>query len=170
MMKRIIALVLAVLMIGAVLVACGDSKDENRTVKVSVSQKYDDGYAKQYADSVSKDDDGNTSYEFTGKKYDEYVTDHANDVTKEVTKDVREDMGADFGQWTQIRPAEKAVVIGVNPGKYDEAKAKAAASSYAETAFKVFMSLEEPVSTITVKYVNCNNQDEVYGSFDFSAK
>lgn len=169
-MKRLMALLLAVLMIGAVLAACGDSKDENRTVKTSVSEKYDDGYAKKYADNVSKDDDGNTSYEFTGKKYDEYVTDHANDVSKEITSEVKDDMGVDFGQYTQVRPNEKAVIIGVNPGKYDAAKAEAAAPSYAESAFKVFMALEEPVSTITVKYVNANNQDEVYGTFEVTAK
>ncbi len=169
-MKRIIALLLAVLMIGAVLAACGDSKDENRTVKTTVSQKYDDGYAKKYADNVTKDDDGNTNYEFTGKKYDEYVTDHANDVGSEISSEIADDMGQDFGQFAQVRPSEKAVIIGVNPGKYNEAQAKKYADAYAENAFKVFMSLEEPVKTITVKYVNANNQDEVYGTFEVTAK
>ena len=171
-MKRIIALILAVLMIGAVLAACGDSKDENRTVKTSVSQKYDDGYAKNYVDSdkIKTDNDGNTTYEFTGKKYDEYVTDHSNVVSGEISSVIKNDMGEDFGQYSYVSVEKKAVIIGVNPGKYDAAKAEAAAGSYAESAFKVFMALENPVSTIKVLYVNANNQDEVYGTFEKSAK
>ena len=168
-MKRLFALLLAVLMIGAVLAACGDSKDSGSTVKTVVSKQYDDGYAKDYASKTTTDENGNTTYEFSSEKYDEYLTDHSNVVAREITSDVKEQMGEDYGQYSYIKVSEKAVIIGVNPGKYDAAKAEAAAPSYAASAFKVFQSIEEPVSTITVKYVNANDQSEVYGTFEVSA-
>lgn len=163
-MKRIFAVLLAVLMIGALLAACGSSE---RTVTTVVSKDYDDGYAKDYAEKVSTDDKGNTTYEFSGDKYDDYVTNHSNVVSNEIASDVKEDQGVDFGQFTQVRPEEKSVVIGVNPGKYDAAQAEAAAPSYAKSAFRVFQGLEDPVSEIKVVYLNANNQDEIYGTFTF---
>lgn len=171
-MKRIVALILAVLMIGAVLAACGegDQKDADRTVKTVISQKYDDGAAEKYADKVSKDDAGNTTYEFTGKKYEEYVEDHAKIVSSEISTKVAEEQGVDFGQYSLIKPEEGTVLIGVNAGKYDAAKAEAAADIYAQSAFKVFQGLEKPLSTIKVVYCNANNQREIYGSFEVTAK
>lgn len=169
-MKRIVALILAVLMIGAVLAACGDNKDSNRTVKTTVSQKYDDGVAKKFADKVSTDDAGNTTYEFTGKKYEEYVEDHAKSVSGEISSEVAKEQGADFGQYSLIKPEEGTVLIGVNPGKYNAAEAQAAASVYAQSAFKVFQGMENPVSTIKVVYCNANDQKEIYGTFEVSAQ
>lgn len=161
-MKRLFAIILAVLMISALFAACGSSK----TVTTVVSKDYDDGYAKDYADKVSTDDKGNTTYEFKDDKYDEYVSDHSNIVSREISSDVREDMGEDFGQFSQVRPEENSVVIGVNPGKYNPERAEALAATYAKSAFKVFQSLENPVSVIKIVFLNANNQNEIYGTFE----
>lgn len=172
-MKRIIALLLVVLMIGAVLAACGESsktEDVAGAVKTTVSKDYDDGYAKNFANKTTTGNDGNTTYEFESKKYDEYVTNHVNVVSSEITADVKEDFGSDYLQFAFVNVDKKALIIGVNPGKYDAAKAEACAPAYAEKAFQVFLSLEEPITSISVIYCSANDQQEVYGTFDFNAK
>lgn len=173
-MKKIIALILAALMLCAALVGCGDSKkaDASRVVKTTVSKEYDDGYAKKFVeeDKISTDESGKTTYEFTGEQYEEYVEDHAKAVGNEITSDVAKEQGDDFGQYAFIKTSEKSVIIGVNPGKYEAAKAEACAPTYAKNAFKVFQGLEEPVSTIKVIFCNANNQQEVYGSFEVTAE
>ena len=164
-MKRIIAALLAVLMVCALLAACGE-----RTVKTSVDAKYDEGFAKSYAKSTGTDDNGNTTYEFTGDKYDEFVYDYRNSVAKEITSDIASKHDDTYGQYAYVNVDKKAVIIGLNPGEYDAAEAEAEAPAHAENAFKVFKNLENPISTITVQYVNANDQDEVYGSFEFTAE
>lgn len=163
-MKRIFAVILAVLMIGALLAACGDS-----TVKATVAKKYDDGFAKAYADKATTNDDGDTVYEFTEEKYEEYLHDHKNSVDSEINDEVVANHSKDFGQYVYINTEKNAVVIGINPGEYDESYAKAEAPAYAETAFAYFQGLSTPVSTITVIYCNANDQDDIYGSFEFTA-
>lgn len=168
-MKRIIAMLMAVLMISAVLVACGDSKETKSTVTTTVSKQYDDGYAKNYANKVSDDDKGNTVYEFTGEKYEEFVTEYAKKIGNEISSEAAKVQGEDFGQYAYVKTSEKSVIIGVNPGKYEAAAAEAAAAEYAKLGFKVFQNLEEPVSTIKVVYCNAGDQSEIYGTFEITA-
>ena len=66
-MKRLFALALAVVMIGAFLCACGNKTEGN--VSTNVQTKYDDGYAAKYASSTSKDDNGTVVHEFSGEEY-----------------------------------------------------------------------------------------------------
>ena len=167
-MKRIIAVILAVLMIAALLAACGDSKDTDRTVKTTVSQTYDDGYAKDFAKSTNTDDSGNTVYEFTGEKYDDYIYRHNNVISQDIAADVTAKYGNDYGQYVLLSAEKKAVIIGVNPGKYVAADAEADAPAFASKAWAYFQSLETPVSTVSVIFCNANNQDEVYGTFSVS--
>lgn len=167
-MKRIIAMILAALMVCALFAACGDSNDPNRTVKTSVNTKYDDGFAKGYAKSTTTDSEGKTTYEFTGEKYDEFVYDYKNEVGSELTKDIVSKHDSSYGQFAYVNTDSKSVIIGLNPGQYDAATAEAEAPAYAEYGFKFFQNLENPVTAIKVVYCNANNQDEVYGSFDFS--
>ena len=68
-MKRIIAIVLTALVLTALLCACGQ---KNAVVTTSVAEKYDDGYAKAFADSSSQSEDGKTVYQFNQEKYDDY--------------------------------------------------------------------------------------------------
>ena len=162
-MKRIFAMILAVVLVCALFAACGE-----RTVKTSVDTKYDDGYAKGYASSTGTDSNGKTTYEFSGDKYDEFVYDYKNEVGDEITKDVAAKHGSDYGQFAYVNTESNSVIIGVNPGKYDAASAEAEAPAYAEYGFKYFQNLEKPVSAIKVVYCNANDQNEVYGSFDFT--
>lgn len=184
-MKRIIALVLAVLMIGAVLCACGektksDSKADSKTsdsssdkaatneiVTAKVDPKYDEGFAEKYAKSVTTDENGEKVYDFDEQSYENYIYDYNNVISSKVTDDVLADHGTDFGQYTYINDEKQAVIIGVNPGKYDEASAKAEAKKYAEAAFPYFKGLKDPVDTVKVIYCNANNQEDVYGTFEF---
>ena len=168
-MKRIIAIVMAVLMISALLVACGDKNDPNRTVKTTVSTKYDDGFAKSYASSVSTDSNGNTTYEFSSTKYDEFTYDYKNDLAKSIAEEVASRHESTYGEFAYINPEKTSVIIGLNPGEYDAAVCEAEAPTYAEYGFRYFKNLETPVSAIKVVFCNANDQDEVYGSFDFTA-
>jgi len=176
-MKRLFAIILAVLVITAALAACGSGNsdsgstpDPNREVKTSVSQKYNDDFAKNYAKSTTTDDKGNVSYEFIGSQYDEYIEAHKKSLAIDLEKDISSKHDEKFGQYAYINIEQKAVIIGVNPGQYDEASAKAEAAGYAEYGFKYFMSLENPVNTISVIYANANDQSDVYGSFEFTAE
>ena len=162
-MKRIIAAVLAVLMVCVLFAAC------ERTVKTTVDPKYDDGFAKSYAKSVNTDSEGKTTYEFNGDKYDEFVYDYRNTVAKDITGDIASKHESGYGQYAYVNVDKKAVIIGLNPGEYDAAEAEAEAPAQAERAFKVFQNLENPVSTIKVLYVNANDQEDIYGSFEFTA-
>ena len=168
-MKRIIAIIMAVLMLSALLAACGDNSDPNRKVTTTVSTKYDDGFAKSYANSVKTDSDGNTTYEFTGEKYDEFTYDYKNNLAKSISEEVASRHESTYGEYAYINTEKKAVIIGLNPGEYDEEVCKSEAPTYAEYGFYFFKNLEQPVSSIKVQFVNANNQDEVYGSFDFNA-
>ena len=83
-MKRFFALALAIVMTCAFLCACGN---KNEAVKTTVSAKYDDGYAAKYATSTAKDDNGNTVYEFSGEKYNDYLNDHKNSLGSDIQKE-----------------------------------------------------------------------------------
>jgi len=164
-MKRFVALILAVLMIGALLAACGSA-----TVTTTVSAKYDDGYAKQYADKTSTDKDGNIVYVFSQEQYDEFVSRHKGSVTNGIKEDITSTHGKAFGQYAYINDDKQAFIIGLNPGEYDESYAKEEAPAYAEKAFAYFQNLEKPVSSIKVIFCNANDQDEIYGSFTFTVE
>ena len=176
-MKRIIALSLAVLMIAALFCACGEKKDEaksdetaTKSVKTVIAPADDDGTAEKYAKNVTTDSNGNKVYEFDSNSYSEYTRNHNNKVSAAITQDVIKAHDSGFGQYCYINDDKKAVIVGVNPGKYDEASAKKEASSLAEKAFTYFKGLTEVPKTISVQYVNANDQSEVYGSFEFEVK
>ena len=78
-MKRFFGLILAVLMITAVLCACGKSGE----VKTTVPSKYDDGYADKYAKSTSTDGDKKV-YQFTDDQYKEYTNNNQNALGKDL--------------------------------------------------------------------------------------
>jgi len=182
-MKRFFALILAVLMIAALFCACGEKtktdsgSGDNSTVseaaeevKTTVDAKYDKGFAEQYAKSVTTDDSGNKVYEFDGEAYKNYTHDYNNTISAEITNDVAENHDVSFGQYCYINEERQAVIIGVNPGKYDAASAEKEASSIAQSAFPYFQGLAEPVDTIKVLYTNANDQNEVYGEFEFAVE
>lgn len=178
-MKRIIALTLAVLMLAALFSACGekkksdaDSKQDATTaaaeeVITTVDSKYDDGFAEKYAKSVTTDDSGNKVYEFDSQSYENYARDYNNSISAEITDQVAASHDASFGQYCYINNEKKAVIVGVNPGQYNEDDAKAEAPSLAKSSFPYFKGLQEDVVTVSVIYCNANNQDEIYGQFDF---
>lgn len=170
-MKRFFALLFAVMMIAAVLCACGGSG-----VKTSVKGKYDDGFAADYASSTSTDSNGNKVYEFAGDKYDEYIKRHKTSLDAEVTKEIAQlhpstgDEATPYGEFVYINEEKKAVIVGVHTDQYDEATAKNEAEIAAEYGFKYFQNLKEPVNEIKVIYCDANNQDTVFGTFDFKAE
>lgn len=177
-MKRIVALILAVMMIAALFCACGEQKSDGdssassateapKKVTAVVDNKYDEGVAEKYAKSVTTDENGNKVYEFDNDSYKEYTRVYNNQVSSSIQSDVAKNHGTDYGQYCYINNDKKAVIVGVNPGKYDEASAKKEAESLAKQAFPYFKGLEEAVDTVSVIYCNANNQDEVYGKFDF---
>ena len=165
-MKRFIALALAVLMIGVFLCACGGSSG----VKTTVSEKYDDGYAANYASSTSKDENGNVVYEFSGDQYDSYVKDHKNALGADIQDEIASQHKEAYGEFAYINEEKQAVIVGVHQDEYDEETAKADAEAAAEYGFKYFQNLQTPVNTIHVIYCDANNQDVVFGSFDYTAE
>ena len=162
-MKRTFALLLAILMLAATLAACG-----SKTVKTTIDAKYDDGFAKSYADSTSVDSDGNTTYEFTEEQYEQFTNDYRNSVSSDITGDIADTHEEAYGEFAYISEEKKAVIVGVHTDEYDEETAKAEAAIAAENAFRYFQSISNPVSTISVIYCNANNQDEVFGTFEFT--
>lgn len=166
-MKRFFALALAALMICAFLCACGGS---NSSVKTTVPEKYDDGYAANYASSTTKDADGNTVYEFSGEKYDSYLNDHKNVLGADLQRDIADQHEEKYGEYAYINDEKQAVIIGVHQDEYNEETAKTESASAAEYGFKYFKNLQTPVDTIHVIYCDANNQDVVFGSFDYTAE
>ncbi len=164
-MKRFFALALAVAVICSLLCACG-----KKTVTTAVSSKYDDGYASKFASSSSKDDSGNTVYEFSGDQYENYLKNHKNTLGADIQKDLSDQHDGKYGEFAYINEEKQAVVIGVHPEEYNEESAKKESASAAEYGFKYFQSLQAPVSSIKVIYCNANNQSEIYGTFDYTAE
>ena len=172
-MKRIIALILAVLMTAALFCACGEKKTDDAaegssSVKAVVDSKYDEGVAEKFAKSVTTDENGNKVYEFDAESYKEYTRNYNNQASAEITNEVLKNHGEKYGQYCYINEEKKAVIVGVNPGEYDEASASKEAETLAKDSYSFFMGLENPITEISVQYVNANNQDEVYGKFDFT--
>lgn len=174
-MKRIITVLIAVLMIGVVLCSCGKKDEKAKNVTTTVPAKYDDGYAEKYADSFSTDDDGNVVYKFSGDKYDEYLKSHKNTLGKEVQGELKmshtgtDDEAAKYGEYAYIKDDANAVIIGVHKKEYDKKVAEKESAIAAEYGFKYFQNLEKPVDTITVIYCDANNQDTVFGEFEYTA-
>ena len=175
-MKRVIALTLAVMMIASLFCACGEKKKSDsateapKDVTTTVEAKYDQGFAEKYAKSVTTDESGNKTYEFDSDAYKSYTHDYNNNVSAKLTNDLVKIHETSYGQFCYINDEKKAVVVGLNPGQYDEAVASKEAAALAKSAFPYFLGLEQPVKTINVIYCNANNQDEVYGSFEFTAE
>lgn len=185
-MKRIIALTLAVLMIAALFCACGEKKKSDdgsnngantastasntpKEVKTTVEAKYDKGFAENYAKSVTTDDNGNKVYEFDGNSYENYTRDYNNTLSAEITNDLIQNHDANYGQFAYLNNEKRAAVIGLNPGQYDEAVAAQEAESIAQNAILYFKGIYDDVDTVSVIYCNANDQNEVYGSFEFAA-
>jgi len=168
-MKRIIALVLAVLMLTVLLCACGE-KQKATTITTKVAAEYDDGYAKSYANSITKDDDGNTVYEFSEEQYDDYRHEHNNVLSADIQKDLAAAHDTSYGEYAYINEDKQAVIVGVHEGKYNEEESKEEAKSLAEYGFKYFQNLQTPVNTIKVIYANANDQSQEFGSFEFTAE
>lgn len=183
-MKRILALILVVMMIAAVLCACGEKKDgqdssneksssdggNKTTVTTTVDAKHENTMAEKFAKSVTTDKEGNKVYEFDDESYKEYTRNYNNQVSAAITSTVTKNHDSKFGQYCYINDEKKAVIVGVNPGKYDEKAAAKEAESLAQMSFAYFQGLETPVDKMSVQYVNANNQDEVYGKFEFDVK
>ena len=167
-MKRIFAMILAVVMTASLLCACGEKKPE--TVSTSVKADYDDGYASRYAQTVTKDDSGNTVYEFTQSQYDAYTHDHRNTVSAEIRDKIVENHSKDYGEFVYINAEKKAVMIGIHKDEYDAETAAKEAPAAAEKGFAYFQNLLEPVDSIRVIYCDAGDQSVEYGSFEFTAK
>nr|WP_316614537.1 hypothetical protein [uncultured Ruminococcus sp.] len=170
-MKRIFAFILAVAAIAAVLCACGKSG----AVKTTVPSKYDDGYASSYAKSTSTDGDKKV-YEFTDDQYKQYTNNHKNSLGADIQKEIGAlhessgDQKSKYGEYAYINEEKKAVIVGVHTDQYDEATAKKESEIAAEYGFKYFQNIKDPVDTISVIYCDANNQDTVFGTFEYTAE
>lgn len=170
-MKRFFSLLLAVVMTAAVLCACG-----NANVKTSVPSKYDDGYAASFSKTTSTDSNGNKVYEFTKDQYDKYKQNHKNSLGADIQKELgtlhpsSEDEKVPYGEYAYINDEKQAVIVGVHTERYDEATAKTESATVAEYGFKYFQNLKTPVDSIKVIYCDANNQDKVFGTFEYTAE
>ncbi len=186
-MKRILALTLSVLMIAALFCACGgktktesaagDKKDAAEAttavaekVVTTIDAKDDSGFAEKYAKSVTTDENGYKVYEFDGNAYENYTRDYNNTISNQMTSELSKAHDNTYGQFCYINDEKKAVVVGLNPGQYDEKVASKEAATLAKDAFPYFKGLAEKVDTISVIYCNANDQSDVYGSFDFNVE
>lgn len=166
-MKRFFALILAAAVICAVFCACGKAA---ANVTTTVSSKYDDGYASKYASSTSTDSNGNTVYEFTGDQYDSYLNNHKNSLGADLQEDIAAQHDEKYGEYAYINDEKQAVIVGIHPEEYDEETAKTESAIAAEYGFKYFQNLQTPVDAIKVIYCDANNQDTIFGSFDYTAE
>lgn len=172
-MKRFLLVLAAILMIGAVLCGCGKKSDGN--VQTKVSAKYDDSLAKKYATSSSTNDKGEVVYEFTEENYKKYTEQHNNTLSKDMQAEIAsqhkgtDDEAVKYGEYAYINEEKKAVIVGVHDYEYDEAVAKQESEVAAKYGFKYFQNIKDPVDTIKVLYVDCNNQETVFGSFEYTA-
>lgn len=159
-------------MIAALFCACGNNNNgaASGTVTTTVNAKYDDGYATNYASKTSTDENGNKVYEFSGKKYDDFKENHKNTVANDIQNQFVSKHDKNYGQYVYINDDKKAVIVGLNEGEYDEKTAAEEAVTAAEYGFKYFQNLQQPVSSIKVIYCNAGNQNQIYGSFDFTAE
>lgn len=155
-MKRIFALLLAVLMVATVLCACGEQK----SVKTTVDSKYVDDFAKSYADKVETDADGKTSYEFSKDNYDRFLSDFNGEVRKEAGEIIKT-----YGQYTFLSKDGKTFEVGIMPEGYEkatEAELKAEAENAGKAILKYQMNTENPEGKLTVVYKNCNTGEEYF--------
>ena len=166
-MKRILALALVIITVAALLCACGEN---TATVQTTVSTKYDDGYASKYASSAKTDENGDKVYEFSGDQYDSYLENHKNSLGVDMQAEIAANHDGNYGEYAYINDEKKAVIIGIHDGEYDEETAKTESAAAAEYGFKYFQNLETPVNAIKVLYVDANDQEKIFGSFDYTAE
>ena len=167
-MKRFFAIALVIVTIAALLCACGNKTNGN--VQTKVSSKYDDNYAGSYASSVKTDENGNKVYEFSSSQYDTYTQNHKNSLGADLQEEIAKNHEGKFGEYAYINDEKKAVIIGIHEDEYDEASAKTESAAAAEYGFKYFQNLQTPVDSIKVLYVDANEQNKIYGSFDYSVE
>lgn len=175
-MKRFFAIAVIAVMIAALLCACGNNNSgtssapaADNSVTTTVASKYDDGYASKYADSAETDANGNTVYTFSDAQYNDFVENYKNSVSNDIQKDMVANHEEGYGEYVYINTDKQAVIVGIHEDEYDEAAAQTEAAAAAEYGFKYFQNLKTPVNTIKVIYCNAGNQDEEYGSFEFTA-
>lgn len=175
-MKRFFAIALVIVMIAALLCACGGNKGKTDatgttgTVTTTVNSKYDDGYATKYASKSTVDEAGNKVYEFEGSQYDSYVDNHKNSIASDIQREYVANHDKKYGEYVYINNDSKSVIVGIHEGEYDEKTAEDEAKKAAEYGFKYFQNLKEPVSSLKVVYCNAGDQTKIYGSFDFNAE
>lgn len=162
-MKRVIALTLAVMLIAALLCACGD-----KNITTTVNPAYDDGFAAKYATGTSTDDNGNNVYEFTADNYATYTREHNSSLSTDMEQYVIAQHDETFGEYIYINEEKKAVYVGIHADEYDAASAQKEADNLADYGWKYFQSIENPVSEISVIYCNAGDQTEEYGRFDYT--
>ena len=172
-MKRLFALVLAVLMIAALLCACGEKAQQTNAsgsaVKIAVDPKYDEGFANSYAQKTSTDENGNKVYEFTDSQYEAFTKAYNNTLSAKMQEEIVANHDKSYGEYIYINEEKKAVIIGVHEDQYDEKVASEEAASLAEYGFKYFQNLQNPVDAIRVVYCDANDQNVEFGSFSFTA-
>ncbi len=166
-MKRIFAIALVIVTVAALLCACGQ---KSGNVQTTVSGKYDDNFASSYASSVKTDNNGNKVYEFSSSQYDTYTQNHKNSLGADLQEEIAKNHEGKFGEYAYINDEKKAVIIGIHEDEYDETSAKTESAAAAEYGFKYFQNLQTPVDSIKVLYVDANDQNKIYGSFDYSAE
>ena len=167
-MKRLFAIALVIAVIAALLCACSNSSSGN--VQTKVSGKYSDSYADSYASSVKTDDSGNKIYEFSSSQYESYTQNHKNSLGVELQKEISKNHDEKYGEYAYINDEKKAVIIGIHEDEYDESSAKTESAAAAEYGFRYFQNLQTPVDSIKVLYVDANDQNKIFGSFDYSVE
>lgn len=155
-MKKLLALVVAVLLASLVLTSCGGN------VKTTVDSKYDDGFAKKYASSVTQDSNGNNVYAFSD---DEQYKSFLSDYNVELSDGTHKELGYTNAQYVFISKDGTEMEVGVEPGHVEELGldgAKKEAEKIGKENLKYNMNTQNPTGKISVKYKDAYSGEDYF--------
>ena len=179
-MKRILAFILAVMMISVALVGCGDDKEKKRSsnkettdpkdvgkIVTYVDMEYSDGFADNYADSCEVDyENGTVKYRFEDEAYERFLEDYHEVVKEEAREKIEcEHEYTHFNMHDSSDDKNYGIMVGISEEVYDEygeEALKAQAKEVGKVAIKYQMNTENPATSIPITYRNVHTAEKYF--------